>query len=244
MIITTKSEDKPDKIELKYKNDSLIIKVVNEVVLLGITLDEKLRFPSFVKELTKKINKKLYSFKNLFFLYIDLKLQFFKTFILPHFDYCSSLIMYLDKTAIRKIISLYNSVLFKLLKLEISHLSELAQNMLLKRYGLMSCMSRFFIRMAKFVYRIINSNYLSFIKNKLILSTSLNTYNLRSKETNDAIYYQTNCKTKHGQHCCSIFITKFVNTIVKDTIFFTKTAFNINVSNNLTDYAELFLSLF
>jgi hypothetical protein len=35
--------------------------------------------------------------KNIFYLSYNVKLQFFKSFILPYFDYCSSLAIYLNK---------------------------------------------------------------------------------------------------------------------------------------------------
>jgi hypothetical protein len=59
------------------------IEVVNEFKLLGITIDNKMNFKGHVNDLRKSINKKLYSITQLFHLPKSVKVQFFKTFIMP-----------------------------------------------------------------------------------------------------------------------------------------------------------------
>ena len=49
----------------------------------------------------------------------DIKVHFFKTFLLPHFDYCASLFIYFSNTLINKLKKLYNLCLFVLLRLEL-----------------------------------------------------------------------------------------------------------------------------
>jgi hypothetical protein len=91
------------------------VKVVGCFRLLGIPIDRKLNFHQYASELRKSINKKLYSIKKLFYLSFQVKLQFFKTFILPYFDYCSTLIIYFIKTIIQKIANYYYYCLSRLL---------------------------------------------------------------------------------------------------------------------------------
>ena len=57
--------------------------VVEEFKLLGITIDNTLNFCKHVSNTLKAINTKLFSIKRLFFLPFAVKIQFFKTFILP-----------------------------------------------------------------------------------------------------------------------------------------------------------------
>ena len=71
--------------------DGNIINVVSSFKLLGITIDNKLNFLKFVGDIRLSINKRLFSIKKLFYLSFIVKLQFFKTFILPYFDYCTTL---------------------------------------------------------------------------------------------------------------------------------------------------------
>jgi hypothetical protein len=108
----------------------------------------------------------------------------------------------------------------------------------------MSCTSRFFVRIAFFIHRIINTNYLSMIKDKLTSSNTLNNYNLRSKANNTSVYYQNNCRTKHGEHRLSIFMVKFINTIVQDSIHLDQEQFKKKIIINLSDNSSLFLTLF
>ena len=72
-----------------YK-DGCNVEVVDEFKLLGKTIDHILLFNKYVDRLKSSVNQKLYSIKKLFYLSPNIKFQFFKTLIQPHFDYCSS----------------------------------------------------------------------------------------------------------------------------------------------------------
>ena len=55
-------------------------------------------------------------FKNYFnYLITCVKIQFIKTFILPYFDYCSTLCIYYSIDIIQKLANTYNNCLFKLI---------------------------------------------------------------------------------------------------------------------------------
>ena len=96
--------------------DKIKIKIVESFKLLGITIDNQLNFLKHVKELKLSVNKRLYSINRLYHLTFEVKLQFFKTFILPHFDYCMTLLIYYPKGSIQKIANYYNFCIFKLFK--------------------------------------------------------------------------------------------------------------------------------
>ena len=78
-----------------FKNSSFSIK--------DKTIDNKLNFETYASLVKKTVNKKMYSIKRLFFLCQTVKLKFFKSFIMPHFDYCSTLFYYLPKSTLQKI---------------------------------------------------------------------------------------------------------------------------------------------
>ena len=88
MFVTAKRIKLPTEIIFKDKK----IEVVPSFKLLGVEIDNKLSFSQYVGELKRSINKKLYSIKRIFYLPTAVKIQFFKTFVMPYFDYCSSLI--------------------------------------------------------------------------------------------------------------------------------------------------------
>jgi len=81
---------------------------VTSFKLLGVTLDNKLTFTEHCSNLKKIINRKLYSIKRLFFLCTSVKIHFFKTFILPYFDYCLSLIIYFPSSAYQSLCNCFN----------------------------------------------------------------------------------------------------------------------------------------
>ena len=74
------------------------VEVVTKFKLLGVFVDSRLQFKEQLIELKKRVNKRLYSIKKVFYLSLNVKTQFFKTFILPHFDYCLALVIYFTKT--------------------------------------------------------------------------------------------------------------------------------------------------
>ena len=78
--------------------DKNSVEVVQEFRLLGVNIDNKLNFKKHVENVKCLVNRKLFSIKIIFYLSQSVKLQFFKTFILPHFDYCSSLVIHFSKT--------------------------------------------------------------------------------------------------------------------------------------------------
>ena len=80
-----------------------------------IIIDNKLSFNSNLSKIRKSINVRLYSIQKLFYLPLAVKIQFIKTFILPYFDYCSTLCIYFSKLILQKILITYNNCIFKLI---------------------------------------------------------------------------------------------------------------------------------
>ena len=106
-----------------------------------------------------------------------MKIQFFKSFILPYFDYCLSLIILFPKATIQNMSYAFNNCLYKLFKFnskleedrKISNSDNNRYNNSSQKYGFLS-----------FQYRILNKFLLSLynVKNNcnspLILKKSLN----------------------------------------------------------------------
>ena len=115
MIIANTKAGARHPVNIELENN--LIEVVPEFKLLGCTINDKLRFDKHVKNHKYAICRKLFTIKNLFFLSFDIKVHFFKTFLLPHFDYCSSLFVYFSNTLLNKLYKLYNLSLYILLRL-------------------------------------------------------------------------------------------------------------------------------
>ena len=137
MFITNKRVEIPKEITF----DENTIQVVECFKLLGIKIDHKLNFMKYVGDLRKSINKRIFSIKRLFYLPAAVKLQFLKTFILPYFDYCSTIYIYFSKSAIQKLFNSYNWCIWKLLGITSRISTTLDYNTLnnrLSNYGLAS----------------------------------------------------------------------------------------------------------
>ncbi len=135
---------------------------------------------------------------------MKVKLQFFKTFLLPHFDYCSSLFVYFCKTLIEKIRKLYNSCLFNLLNIELSGRTLEDQACILKPFNLLPFYYHIFYSLSIFYYKILNNRILNNVKQNLVVCES---YDLRTASKN--LFLEPFCRTVNGSKRLSIFLPKF-----------------------------------
>jgi hypothetical protein len=115
MVVTNKRI----KIPPSFTFNNIEIKCVEEFKLLGVTIDSKLNFNKHISIVSHTINSKSFAIKNLFYLSTSVKVQFFKTFILPYFDYCSSLLIYFGKAEIQRLCNKYYLCLYMLFKVDL-----------------------------------------------------------------------------------------------------------------------------
>ena len=151
-----------NNVSLNYldKNVNLVnnsIEIVDNFKLLGVTIDSTLKFTLYVNNISNTINIKTNNIKRMYFVSQNVRLQFFKSFILPHFDYCSSLFIYFSKDLIDKLNKLYLNCLKKLFKFDFKHLSIEDQQHQLENHGLTHFYNRLFYRLSIFIYKISNS---------------------------------------------------------------------------------------
>ena len=74
-----------------FKCGGTSISLVEEVELLGVTVDDKLKFESQIKKICRKVSQKIAVLKRMKKL-LPLKLrerQLYRAFIAPHFNYCA-----------------------------------------------------------------------------------------------------------------------------------------------------------
>lgn len=139
--------------------DNNNVEVVSNFKLLGVTIDNKLSSEKYVSDIRISINKRLYSINRLFYLSHKVRLQFFKSFILPYFDYCSSLVIYFPKRALQKLANTYYYCTQKLLHLRFSITSVEDFNKVkndLNKYNLDCYQHRLIKRISRFVYKVFN----------------------------------------------------------------------------------------
>ena len=130
--------------------------VVSSFRLLGVILENKLNFGDHVNSICSIINRKLFSIKWLFYLATSVKMKFFKSFILPYFDYCLSLSVYFSRATLQKLCTCYYASLFRLFKFDFTNFDGTGINEFLKKYGLFAFKQRVVMRLSFFTFKVIN----------------------------------------------------------------------------------------
>ena len=208
MLITNKRVQMPEFLEF----DNVKIRIVQEFKLLGVVIDNKLTFNKFVANQRALINKKLYSIKRLFYLPVDVKLQFFKSFILPYFDYGFTLAIYFSKVLIQKLCKTYFICLSKLFRFSFYNKTLNEINNFLKGYKIFSFHHRFTFRLSIFFHKIIYGKDSPVqLKKWLNLQEKNEKHNLRSN--NCEILDLDKSNNKYGDVTFKNFMGKFLNSI-------------------------------
>jgi hypothetical protein len=232
MFVTNKRIKAPKEIEISA---GISVRVVEQFKLLGVTIDNKLNFETYASMIKKSVNRKLYSIKRLFYLCQSVKLQFFKSFIMPHFDYCSTLFCYFPKATLQKIYNTYNYIISKLLNLNASVDSN-NFNVLLENYGLNNFQHRLFIRMATFIHNIVNIDQApKLLKDqiKMNLIVDKGGYNLRNKfQVNQPLRIYNH----YGESTFVYFYSKFINNFILNDLKINSYTFKKLLYNNLNNH--------
>jgi hypothetical protein len=228
------------------------VKVVNDFKLLGIIIDNKLNFAKNTCKVRKSINIRLYAIQKLFQLPMCVKIQFIKTFILPYFDYCSTLCIYYSIDIIQKLANTYNNCLFKLVNtkqicnLSIQTSSDFNKwNNLLSIYSLNSYQHRILFRLHIYIYKIIHyKNSPRNLSSQFLFNSALNKkYNLRN--INDYYIPSIGVFNEIGSKQFIYFFSKFINEIMaRDDIELNLELYKAKVKKNINLLFLDFIAIF
>ena len=234
MIVTNKRiKGLRDLKEIKIGNTN--VQVVDKFKLLGVSLDCKLNFEHNVSQLRVQVNRKLYSIKRLFYLPLSMKIQFFKTFIVPIFDYCSTLLIYYSKQAIQKLANGYYLCIYKLFKLTFNTDDYGMVNIELKKLGIFNLHHRIVRKLGIFVFKI------NYFKNPPNLATEFKFnyernigYSLRNSNN----LTQPKAERKFGELTFGFFFSKFINMCFLDKFNVSLKEFKVDLLKNLDFYVS------
>ena len=186
------------------------VKIVKSFELLGITLDSKLTFNLHANKIKKQVNKRIFSFKKLFYLPFSVKLQFFKTFILPIFDYCSSLFIYYSPETLQSIHNSYYISIFLLLKTDIRNLNLIELNLYLNNINLPSLLHRYLTRLLLLAKKIYVFKTPVNLFNQFLLNSSINnSYNFRNRFVTNNTLINNNSGKRTFRYFVGTLINKF-----------------------------------
>ena len=143
-------------------------------------LDNKLIFSKYISITFSRVNSVIFTIKKLFYLPLTTKIQFFKSFILPLFDYCLTLSIYYEKYIIQKLSNCYYLtmlILFDPTKSNNFYFNDMTHDGIhsfLANYKLSSFCHRVFIRLDVFLFKIIKSKTQSLLNHKLRVNQMMN----------------------------------------------------------------------
>ena len=245
MFITNSRITLPTSVAL---ND-VTVSVVTEFKLLGVTLDNKLNFNKHIAIMCRQINSKLFSIKRLFVLSTSVKMQFFKTFVLPYFDYCISLLVYFPKLMLQKLSKCFYLCLYKLFNYKFYDCQPNDINTFLTDYGLFAFEHRVLFRLLTFtnklVFKLENGDtaptilksYLHQNKDRqsLAVSDNLTDHNLRNQSELDVAV----SRTKFGDMTfCHIF-PKFINLTCASFVNLKPSEFSVRAKQTINSLFSL-----
>jgi hypothetical protein len=239
MIVTNKRILRPSEILF---NDSKI-KVVDSFKLLGIIIDNKLNFLENSIYIRKEINKRMYSIKRLFYLPFSVKLQFFKSFIMPYFDYCLSLYIYYPKTTIQKMCNCYYFCIYKLFKLKLNNNNINDSNNILEHINLSTLQHHLIIKLFIFIFKIINkTNSPQNLKNQIQNDNIISYYTFREKKIINRTILSN---THYGESTFEYFFVKFINSFLEaDDLNLNFLFFKKRIFNNINLIYSKFITIF
>jgi hypothetical protein len=239
MFVTNKRIKPPAEIEISGHK----IKVVTEFKLLGVTIDNKLNFNKYISSIKIIVFKKMYSIKRLFHLCTAVRLQFYKTFIMPYFDYCSTIACYFPKYTLQKLQNCFNLTLERLFKFKPDNNDMNQYNNKLEKYGLNNFIHRIISRLSDFIHKIINKeNSPELLKSQLILNSNIEKgHQLRNK---NQFSISLQLKNHFGEATFNCFFTKFINNIILKDLYINFNFFKKRIYNNINIIYDKFINVF
>lgn len=157
-----------DNYELTLKSNNIL--TIDELKLLGVTIDNKLTFFSHIRLVLSKIHAKIAALRRIRnFMDSDTAFKLYKSYILPHFDYCSPLLIGINQTLSDKLENANYYVLRTLFNLP----KSISYEQILLQYNLDSIKHRRLVQALTLVYK----GYPNYISNMFRIKNCA--YNLR-----------------------------------------------------------------
>ena len=172
MLVTTSQKRQRlarDILDLRFNND--ILNSISNDKILGVFVDNNLAWTDHTKHLTKKIASSIWLLSKIKkYLSKDHRVQFYKSYIQPHIDFCSIVWGSSSESNKLKIFKLQNRACKVILDYNVNDLPE-AMNSL----KIMSVYDRLYLRKAKFMFKVYCNEVPSYISENFSLRSNVNT---------------------------------------------------------------------
>ena len=199
------------KLELT-KNDHIMfnqekINFVESTKLLGVILDQRLKFNEHIKNICKKVNSTTTLLVNSNHLFpTKFRTTLFKLFIIPNYDYCGSLFMKLhNKKYIEKIDKNFKKSIRRLLKINLFEKSLADQYKSLLNFNILPYLYRTFYHYCTFLFNLKSNENIEFSK-KFIKN---------DRPSNSLYYKETGSGSNFNKYSLILVGTKLLNYFYK-----------------------------
>lgn len=179
----------PNNIEINNEK----LEKVSEIKYLGIILDQQLNFKSNVEYIVKKVGKKI-SFLRRISRDVSLftRLTIYKSIIAPHFEYCSTLLLYLNNNELQVLQKMQNKAMRVILQCN----RYTPINSMLQTLGFMNIKQRILLRTLQFVYKMKKGILPTYLSDKIRYVRDVHDHNTRGK---DNLYVERHCSSIAGR---------------------------------------------
>ena len=154
MLVTTNQKRQRlnnDNLDLNFNNEPLTM-ITNEKIL-GVYVDNNLTWSEHIKRLTKKIASRIWLLSKIKkFLNQTHRVLFYKSYIQPHIDFCNIVWGNSSETNKLKILRLQKRACRVILDYNVDDINEA-----MKTLKIMSVYDRFYLRKAKFMFKVYNN---------------------------------------------------------------------------------------
>ena len=154
MLVTTNQKRQRlnnDNLDLNFNNEPLTL-ITNEKIL-GVYVDNNLTWSEHIKRLTRKIASSIWLLSKIKkILNQTHRVQFYKSYIQPHIDFCNIIWGSSSETNKLKILRLQKRACRVILDYNMDDVNEA-----MKTLKIMSVYDRFYLRKAKFMFKVYNN---------------------------------------------------------------------------------------
>ena len=200
------------------------IPFVRTVKVLGVLLDDRLRFTNHITSVCNQVNSKTHLLRRNSYLFpITFRINLIKLFILSRFNYCSTLFFSEANTVEKARLSrCYQRSITKLIGIKTANLNLDQQTSILNEYSLLPLHINYFKCYVMFIHSIfrykIKSELLNFFK--------------RSQTRTRSSFIIPNFSTNHGKRSFVTISSKLLNLFLNNFLKLSKREFSTELSKN------------
>ena len=196
MLVTTKQKRQglnTDNLDLNFNNESL--NMISNDKILGVYVDNNLTWTDHIKHLTKKIASNIWLLSKIKkFLPQAHRVQFYKSYIQPHIDFCNIVWGSSSESNKLKILKLQKRACRIILDYNVADFTDA-----MKSLKIMTIYDRLYLRKAKVMFKVYNNTTPGYISENFKLRNDVNT-SIHLRSSSAGCFIPPKPKTEYFKH--------------------------------------------